>query len=71
MHVIPSVKKVIKYCKFAGLFLMSASSTANLPARPVRDVLKRKLVKITENTQTRKLKKKNLCILNICKKFCI
>lgn len=32
MHVIPSVKKVIKYCKFAGLFFMSASSIANLPA---------------------------------------
>lgn len=31
MHVIPSVKKEIKYCKFAGFF-MSVSSTANLPA---------------------------------------
>lgn len=59
MHVIPSVKKEIKYCKFAGFFMSASSTTTCQPG--FSDLLQRKLVKITENTQTRNFwKKKSL-----------
>lgn len=73
MHVIPSVKKEIKYCKFAGFFICLYHQL--LTCQPVRDLLKRKLVKITENTQTRNLKKKifvsSISVKNFVFKNCL
>lgn len=63
MHVIPSVKKEIKYCKFAGFFMSASSTTTCKPG--FSDLLQRKLVKITENTQTRNFWKKKIFVSSI------